>query len=87
MLGVPPVVIRIVSACSTCSGSSSWLAIRVTSWLPMNVIGTNVSMKSLCRVSDQASSWKLVSLRLLQIAFHSSYWVSESKPQSRTIAE
>ncbi len=34
----------------------------------------------MCRCRAQSSSWKLPSLRLLQIAFHSSYWVTESKP-------
>ena len=35
----------------------------------------------MCRCSAQSSSWKLPSFRLLQIAFHSSYWVTESKPR------
>ena len=51
---------------------------RVTSWFPMNVIGTNVSTNSSWRRSAWSSSWKLPSLRLLQMAFHSSYCVTES---------
>jgi hypothetical protein len=68
-------------------GLSSLLAIRVTSWLPMNVSGMKDSTKSLWRRSAQSSSWKLASLRLLQMAFHSSYWVTESKVASSTMAE
>ena len=41
------------------------------------------SRNSLCRASAWSSSWKLPSFRLLQIAFHSSYWVTESNAASR----
>ena len=62
------------------------LAMRVVSWLPTNVCGANDSRNSSCRVSDQASSHRLASLMELQIAFHSSYWVTESTVDSCTNA-
>ena len=60
------------------------LAMRVTSWLPTNVAGAKAAVNSLCRVSVQSSSKKLRSARLLQIAFHSSYWVTESRVERAT---
>ena len=68
------------------AASSTMLAIRVTSWLPTNVSGTNESRNSSCRVSDQASSQRLASFSELQTAFQSSYCVTESTVESGTNA-
>ena len=59
---------------------------RVVSWLPTNTVGRNSATMSRCRPSVQASSNGFCSFRLLQIAFHSSYWVTESSPDSATKA-
>ena len=45
----PATVNRTASACGRCRASSSRLAIRVTSWLPTNVSGRNVSANPSCR--------------------------------------
>jgi hypothetical protein len=52
--------------------------------LPTKVSGVNESRQSLCRRSAQASSKKLPSFSALQIAFQSSYWVTESSPDEAT---
>src|ERR1035441_6795382 len=86
MLGVPATVSRITRAWAKWRGSASLLASRVTSWLPTNVSGRNAAAKLSCRSSAQASSKKLPSFRELQMAFHSSYWVTLSRPPSRIAA-
>ena len=66
------------------AGKDAALTAAAASWT--NVSGANRARKSLWRCSAQSSSWKLPSLRLLQIAFHSSYWVTESTPEPSTNA-
>ena len=53
--------------------SSIWLAMRVTSWLPTNVSGTNSSSNSSCRLRAQASSNRL------RVVAASSRWPSRAR--------
>ena len=57
---------------------------RVWSWLPRKVWDRNDAENSACRFRVHSSSWKFFSFSELQIAFHSSYWVTESTPLSAT---
>ena len=66
--------------------SPTRLVMRVTSWFPTNVYGTKVSRNASCRESVQASSCQFRSTTEDQTAFHSSYWVTESRPDSVTNA-
>ena len=71
-----------------CRWSRTWLATRVTSWLPTKVIGTKCSRSS--RVPPQRPV-QLVEVDVVssedQTAFHSSYCVTESRPESLDVAD
>ena len=62
------------------------LAMRVTSWLPTNVCGTNVEEVVVRGRGPWRARTGCASLIALQIAFHSSYWVTASMPAPATIA-
>ena len=79
MEGIPPTVMRTASAVTAPSGPTAE-AIRVTSWLPMKVLGVNEERKALWRCSAQSSSKRFRSLIEDQTAFHNSYWVTVSTP-------
>ena len=57
MLGTPPTVMSTANANAALAGPICD-AIRVTSWLPMNVCGTKESRNALCRFKFQSSSKK-----------------------------
>jgi hypothetical protein len=61
-----------------------WLATRVTSWLPRKVSGRKCSTNLAWRPRVHCSSGKLVVLMEDQMAHHSSYWVTESRPEVLT---
>ena len=77
MLGTPPTVMRTANANAALAGPICD-AIRVTSWLPMNVCGTKESRNALCRFKFQSSSKKFSVSSACWIDFHSSYCVIES---------
>jgi hypothetical protein len=75
---------RIATASGRFVRSLRRLAIRDWSWLPRNVWERNEAENSACRFRVHSSSWRFCSLSELQIAFHSSYCVTESTPLSAT---